>query len=294
MIESILNERIREYGPSNAIEQENLLQELVQHFVLVSLARSRFFSEAAFHGGTCLRVLYGANRFSEDLDFLLKQSAPEFQWAPHLERVRKDCESEGIQFEVQDKSKADATVRKAFLKTDSIGQILTLDLPYNRHSNKKIRIKLEIDTNPPVGSLFITRYITFPVTAAITTQTVDSSFSTKSHALLCRRYTKGRDWYDFLWYVSKKTTPQLELLSNALNQQGPWAGQKLQVTTDWYVGALRRRIEEIDWEAAKNDVSRFVISREQESIALWSRDLFLYHLDQLAEKLARGERRDNE
>jgi predicted nucleotidyltransferase component of viral defense system len=288
MIERILAEKVNDYRPANVAEQESTLQELMQHFVLASLARARFFSTAAFHGGTYLRILYNANRFSEDLDFLLQQPDSDFQWLPYLERVRKDCVADGIHFEVQDRSMVASNVRKAFLKTDSIGQIMRLSLPFDRHPAKKIRIKLEIDTNPPAGSIFETRYITFPMTTAITTQTLASSFSTKSHALLCREYTKGRDWYDFLWYIEKKVAPELQLLANALDQQGPWAGKKVRVTADWYVEALRRRIEAIHWQEAQADVLRFVTEREQESIALWSRDLFLSQLERLAGYLCAG------
>ncbi|MBU0755132.1 MAG: nucleotidyl transferase AbiEii/AbiGii toxin family protein, partial [Planctomycetes bacterium] len=144
MISDILNDKIRDYNPENAIDQENVLQELMQHFVLASLSRSGFFSLGGFHGGTCLRVLHGMNRFSEDLNFLMKQSDPDFRWAPYLDRIRNDCLADGIRFEVQDKPGADSAVRKAFLKTDSIGQILILKLPFTRHQTKKIRIKLEV------------------------------------------------------------------------------------------------------------------------------------------------------
>lgn len=285
MIERTLRERIDDYGPANSIEQENVLQELIQHFVLAALARARFFSRAAFHGGTCLRILYGTTRYSEDLDFMLKEPDAGFRWTPYLENVLRDCGAEGIHFEVQDRSKADPAVRKVFLKTDSVGQTMTVGLPFERRSGKKIRIKLEIDTNPPAGSILETQYITFPVTAAITTHTLESSFACKFHALLCREYTKGRDWYDLLWYVSKKVVPELPLLGNALDQQGPWAGKNVPVTTDWLVKAMRCRIEEIDWEAARVDVSRFVPAREQEGIALWGPDLFLNRLELLANYL---------
>ncbi len=286
MIEEMLNEKIRDYRPTNAIEQETVLKELIQHFVLASMARNRFFNQAAFHGGTCLRVLYGTNRFSEDLDFLLQEPAADFQWSPHIEGIRRDCEAEGLHLDVTDRVRAHGAVRGAFLKTGSIGRILVLDLPFSRHPGRKIRIKLEIDTNPPAGSLYETRYITFPLAAAITTQTLESSFALKSHALLCRPYTKGRDWYDFLWYVAKRVVPEFGLLGNALDQQGPWADQKTHVTTDWYIAALRRRIEEIDWAAAKSDVSRFVLAREQEGVALWGRDLFGFQIGRLEEYMA--------
>jgi predicted nucleotidyltransferase component of viral defense system len=118
VIEKMLAERIKDYAPANAIEQENVLQELLQHFVLAALSRAGFFSKAAFHGGTCLRILFGTNRFSEDLDFLLKEPSAGFAWTPYLEKVRHDCEEEGILFEIQERSRAEGAVRKAFLKSD--------------------------------------------------------------------------------------------------------------------------------------------------------------------------------
>lgn len=282
MIEKILTEKIRDYAPANAVEQEHVLQELMQHFILVSLSRTDFFSCAAFHGGSCLRIFHGTNRFSHDLDFLLKAPAPDFRWAPYLEQIQVDCRQEGIEFEVQDRSRADMAVRKAFLKTDSIGQVWTVRLPFSRHAARKFKILLEIDTNPPAGSMLETRYLTFPTTAAITTQALPSGFATKSHALLCRGFIKGRDWYDFLWYVSKKVRPDLLLLGNALEQMGPWAGQGVEVTVDWYLDALRRKIEEIDWAVARQDVARFLAARDQESLRLWGRELFLDQLERLA------------
>ena len=220
MIANVLNARIREYAPASAVEQENVLQELMQHYVLASLSRAGMFSEAIFHGGSCLRIIHGMSRFSEDLDFLLKRPDPGFRWKKYLEAVDRDCAQEGIEFGLLDKSAADNAVQKAFLKTDSIGKVLLLALPFERPNPRKIRIKLEIDTNPPAGSAFQTSYITFPGVAAVTTQTLPSGFGTKAHALLYRRYVKGRDWYDFVWYTSRKIKPDLELLQNALFQQG--------------------------------------------------------------------------
>jgi len=286
MIEQTLRDRLDDFGPTNSIEQENVLQELLQNFVLAALARARFFSHAAFHGGTCLRILYGTSRFSEDLDFAAKEPDAGFRWTSYLDKVARDCEEDGIRFEVQDKTKAEASVKKVFLKTDSIDQIMTESLPFDRRTGKKIRIKLEIDTNPPAGAVLETQYITFPVTAAITTMTLESGFAGKLHALLCRGYTKGRDWYDFLWYVTKKVSPERRLLENALHQQGPWAGEGVRVTDEWLVDALRTRIGEIDWSAARDDVSRFVPAREQEGIGLWAPDLFLSRLDLLADYMS--------
>ena len=108
MITDVLKQRIDDYAPRNSVDQENMLQELMQHYVLVSLARARMFDQAIFHGGTCLRILHGTGRFSEDLDFLLKKPDPDFRWKTFLDSVVEDCSREGINFEVQDKPKAEA------------------------------------------------------------------------------------------------------------------------------------------------------------------------------------------
>ena len=285
MIKDVLENRLKEYALANAMEQENALTEIIQHYVLVSLSRARLFSLAAFHGGTCMRILYGMNRFSEDLDFALHVPAPGFDWSPYLRRIMEDGAAEGMHFEIQDRNQARTAVRKVFIKTDSIGQVLNVRLPYGRHTAHKIRIKLEVDTNPPAGARCETRFMTFPMTAAITTMDLPSSFGSKMHALLCREYTKGRDWYDFLWYASRKIVPNLDLLTHALDQQGPWAGKGIHATPAWLIGALGKRIGEIDWPAARQDVARFVMTREQADLDLWSEELFQQYVATLSESI---------
>lgn len=277
----VLNARIREYAAASAVEQENVLQELMQHFILASLSRAGMFFEAMFHGGASLRIIHGTNRFSEDLDFLLKHPDPDFRWKKYLKAVGRDCMREGIEFEMQDRSSANAADRGAFLKTDSIGTILLLALPFERYNPRRMRIKLEIDTNPPAGSAFETRYITFPVVAAITTQALSSGFAAKAHALLCRRNVKGRDWYDFAWYISRKVRIKRTLLSNALHRQGPWAGQSIGLTTEWFIERIRKAIRRIDWEEARADVRRIITTGGQSSLDSWSTEFFLYQLEQM-------------
>ena len=284
MLARVLSTRIREYAPANPVEQENVLQELMQHYVLSSLSRAGLFAEAMFHGGTCLRIVFAMNRFSEDLDFLLKRPNPDFRWQGYLESVRRDCAQEGISFEVQDKSQSATAVQKAFLKTDSIGKILALDLPFERYQPRKVRIKLEIDINPPAGSTFTTSYITFPVTAPLTTQSLESGFALKLHALLCRSYIKGRDWYDFVWYVARKIRPDLDLLGHALHQQGPWAGQTVTVTMPWVQENMEAVIRHIDWHTVRADIQRFLPLREQEGLRTWSADFFLNQLARMNDR----------
>ncbi|MBU3915547.1 nucleotidyl transferase AbiEii/AbiGii toxin family protein [bacterium] len=281
MIEKRFSEKLKEVSPSNLIEQEHVLRELMQCYVLVSLARKGFFKKAAFQGGTCLRILFGLMRFSEDLDFVLKKPDPQFSWSNYAKFMETDLFKEGIKIEFLDKSKTDTAVKKAFLKTDSIGKLILLDLPYNRQSTKKIKIKLEIDIDPPAESTFETSFLSFPIMTAVTNQTLESSFASKSHALLCRKYIKGRDWYDFIWYVNKGIKPNLSLLKHAIFQQGPWAGESIDVSFFWLKENLGNVIRKLDWSATKEDVKRFIPTKEQESLNLWNVDFFLYHLEKL-------------
>ena len=162
MIGSIITQKLAELAPLDAVEQENVLAEILQHYVLASLARARLFDVAEFHGGTFLRILHGLERFSEDLDFVLKRPDPTFAWDDLLDHVQKECAYDGIPFEVSHKKEPDKAVQKAFLKTSFPGALPGLELRFKRHPGRKIRIKLEVDTNPPAGSKFEIAYLSFP------------------------------------------------------------------------------------------------------------------------------------
>ncbi len=149
MILDVLANRLKEYSVANTLEQENVLQEIMQQYVLASLWRGKFFAHAAFHGGTCLRILCGMNRYSEGLDFVLKEASTLFEWRPYLERIKEDCRAEGIEFEVTDRGQLGKAVKKAFLKTDSIGQILNLELPYERHASRRSVSSSKWTLTPP-------------------------------------------------------------------------------------------------------------------------------------------------
>lgn len=279
MIKDIIKNRLKEYSPETELEQQNILQEIVQYYILAGLSKTGFFNEAIFHRGTFLRIVHQIDRFSEDLDFLLKKPDLHFLWKPYIDRIQTDLHAEGLDFEVKDRSQSN--VKKAFLKTDSIGKILLIELPFQRLRAQKLLIKLEIDSNPPAGSTFETHYLNFPTIAPITTQTLESSFSLKSHALLCREYVKGRDWYDFLWYIRRKTGINFQLLKNALVQQGPWKGQNISIDQSWYLEKMADTIKTIDWKKAKEDVVRFIPVKASSQLAHWNADLFLYFLHQM-------------
>ena len=146
---------------------------------------------------------------------------------------------------------------------------------------RKIKIKMEVDTNPPAGGKGEVKYLDFPFVSSVTAHSLPSLFAGKIHALLCRGYLKGRDWYDFIWYSSRKTAVNLELLSAALEQTGHWAGQVVTANAAWCATELGRKIDGIDWQAAALEVAPFVKQEERRSLDLWSKELFLNQMDKV-------------
>jgi hypothetical protein len=186
---------------------------------------------------------------------------------------------------VTEKTNRATAVRKAILGASLSNELLG-KLKFRRDPRRKIKIKLEVDTNPPAGSNFEVVFVNFPQLTMMTAQTMESAFASKSHALLCREYTKGRDWYDFLFYVSRRIRPNFTLLKNALNQRGPWAGTIETVTQKWYTDTLSHVIENTNWQEAARDVQRFLSPKERETTELWNTTLFAYHVQKLREYLS--------
>ena len=277
----IIQDRLDSYDCKSELEQEHAIREITQEVALAALGRTNFFKYAAFLGGTCLRIFYGLNRFSEDMDFILKKPDSNFQFQPHLKALSDELLAYGYNIEIVDRSNTDIAVRKAFIKDDSIGKVLQLKHSDRNGPLRKIRIKFEIDTNPPIGSDFEVKYIDFPFVSSVTVQDKASLFAGKIHALLCREYTKGRDWYDFIWYTSRDTPVNFKVLSAAIDQMGPWKGKKLPVDLDWCIKQFRNKINSIDWNATKKDVRRFVKMTEQQSVDLWGKDLFLSQVEKM-------------
>ena len=271
----MIQDRLNSYGCRSTLEEEQALREITQEIVLAGLGRTDFFQHAAFQGGTCLRILHGLNRFSEDLDFALQAPDAGFVLRPYLDALAKELTAYSYGLEIDDRSKADQAVRMAFLKDDLVGKLLQLAYRPATGPSRKLRIKLEVDANPPAGATFETKYLDFPFPSALRVFDPPSLFAGKVHALLCREYLKGRDWYDFIWYTSRRTPVNYKLLAAALSQLGPWQGQQLAIHRDWYVEQLRAKIEATDWPQAREDVHRFVKPAELPSLELWGKEFFL-------------------
>jgi predicted nucleotidyltransferase component of viral defense system len=277
----MIQDRLDGYQCRSSLEEEQSLREITQEILLAALGRTDFFQNAGFQGGTCLRIFHGLNRFSEDLDFALQERNPSFNLRPYLDILEKELTAYGFELEMDDRSKIGQTVRKAFVKDDSLGNLLKLNFKPASGPMRKMRIKLEVDTNPPEGATFETKHLDFPFPSAVCVLDLPSLYAGKLHALLCREYLKGRDWYDFIWYTARRTPANYALLSSALDQIGPWKGENVQADRTWYLERLQERINAVDWKQAREDVHRFVKSNELPSLNLWSAEFFLLQATKL-------------
>ena len=279
MIE-LLQSRLASYHLVDAVAEEQALKEILQELILYALWRTDFFDLAAFQGGTSLRILYGLPRFSEDMDFILLEPDESFEWrsvVPGIEAVLLEF---GVSVELTDRSEAQDAIRRATLKDDSLAGLL--DLGFKDGSpRRKLRVKLELDTRPPTGSSWARHFCDFPTDFMAISQDLPSNFALKLHALLCRPYLKGRDWFDFLWYVRRRVLPNLEHLGNALEQHGPWAGQQVRPDSQWLKQAMAHKIESIDWARATSDVEPFLNEQDRHGLKLWGHELFLDRLEKL-------------
>lgn len=271
----IVKEKLENYNGRSSLEEEQALREITQEIVLAALGRTNFFEQAGFQGGTCLRIFHSLNRFSENLDFALCKSQEAFTLAPYLASVQRELIAYGYESEIDDRSKAGQVVKKAFLKDDSVGHLLRLNYALKAGPMRKLRIKVEVDTHPPPGASYVMPVLDFPFPSAVRTFDLPSLFAGKLHALLCRTYLKGRDWYDFIWYTARKTSVNHALLSASLEQTGPWKGQHIVTDNAWCIERLQAAIEALDWQQAREDVRRFVKPSELRFLELWSRDFFL-------------------
>jgi hypothetical protein len=278
VMNEIIQQRLDATGTANALEEEQALREIIQEVALYALWRADFYAVAAFQGGTSL---HGLPRFSEDLDFILREPGSDFTWPPYLERLLDVLAEYGIEAEALPRGRLDKAVQTAVITDRSVVNQLNLSF-YRGHPGRKLRVKLEIDVDPPAGSDWAYSYLDFPTDFEVCHQDLPSNFALKIHTLLCRDFVKGRDWYDFNWYVKQGVSPNRLLLSNALAQAGPWAGQDLAIALPWLKAVLQEKNAGIDWGRVAEDVAPFVRAAEQESLKLWSERFFNDRIARLA------------
>lgn len=274
------------YNPKSKNEYSNAIQEIMQEISLMGLWRAKFFEHAAFYGGTSLRILYGLDRFSEDLDFSLLEPNPTFNLLPFLKAIEEELEISGLKVSVEHKIKhPEESIRSAFLKAGTLETFIRigLDESLKKHtqSNELIKIKLEIDIDPPPGFDTEVRYLTKPVPFSVRTYAPGDLFAGKMHAVLCRPYkvrVKGRDWYDLIWYVTKGFQLHLAHLEIRMRQSGHYLSEK-PLTEKKLIDLLEEKILGLNLHAAKEDIRRFLKdSRETDG---WSTEFFMSLLPQI-------------
>ncbi|MEW6482801.1 MAG: nucleotidyl transferase AbiEii/AbiGii toxin family protein [bacterium] len=248
-------------------EKIHIVREFLQVLILKILYDKGYFKNLAFVGGTALRVLYDVQRFSEDLDFsLINREGYDFD--TFLRKVVYELEKNGFSLDI--KERKEKTVWEAMLKFKEV--LFTLGL--SKLKNEKVSIRVEVDSNPPTGwntdISLINKYFVFTITHF----DIPSLYATKLHACFFRRYTKGRDFYDLLWYLGKKTLPNFTLLNNAIEQT---EGKRVDVREENFRDFLKQRLAHIDFVKVRKGVERFIVDKKE--LKLLDKDLIFNFLD---------------
>ena len=273
----MIKEWLDTYKPGNKDEATQALREIMQEIALAGLYRAGFFEKAAFYGGTALRIFYGLDRFSEDLDFSLLEVNTDFSLNKYLDAVLAEFESLGMQVSVREKKKRNQTnIESAFLKSETIWKELILEdiIPQTGLDQKaNILIKLEVDREPPLGFETEERLLLKPFSFYVKCFTISDLFAGKMHALLFRKWgtnVKGRDWYDMEWYIKKGVPLNLNHFALRAQDSGDW--KKETITEEEFRELLNARIDTVDIDRVKADIRRFIPN--QRVLDIWSAKYF--------------------
>ena len=271
-IKTILNR----YAKSKIGEQTKI-REILQNAALLGLERHGFFEKAAFYGGTALRILYNLNRFSEDLDFSLLKPNKDFQLAKYNAAIKAELQSFGFTISVETKQKSTVSnIKSAFIKAGTKVEMLKILVPpqivRRIHKDSSLKIKLEIDVDPPGNFTTEVKALLRPIPFYVKTLQQPDLFAGKVHAILCRNWqtrVKGRDWYDLVWYISNNIPLRIRHLQARLTQN-----QTLQepLTHEQIITLLNNKIDKVDFKYAQQEVRPFL--QDTDSVAIWSKDFF--------------------
>ncbi len=277
---NIIEQMLSKYEIRNTNDEINALKEIIQEIILSGLARGNFFDEAAFYGGTALRIFYRLDRFSEDLDFALIQPNKNFDLSKYFVYLEKELKAYGLNLEINTKQKSmESNITSAFVKGDTLEHILKFfpneeNHKYN-HMLKNIKIKFEVDINPPSGATYEEKYKLLPSPHQIKIYDKESLFAGKIHAILCRNWktrTKGRDLYDYIFFLANNTKVNLELVKNKLIESN-YINDNDKFSIDDLKNLLINKFKEIDYAEAKEDVIPFI--KNTESLNIWSSEFFI-------------------
>jgi predicted nucleotidyltransferase component of viral defense system len=286
---NIIEQMLSKYEIESEDELINAIKEVYQEIALLGLYRGGFFQKAAFYGGTALRIVHGLDRFSEDMDFTLLSKDPGFDIETYFPYVIDEFEALGIKMTLRKKTKSqESDIESAFLKNDT--SIHTLNIEIDDLSNilggvhgaKKLKIKFEVDTNPPLKFQTEAHTLLLPTTFNIITMTLPNLYAGKLHAVLFRNWkkrVKGRDWYDFEWYVKRGVKVNLEHLQERMQESGDF-DSKDTLTEENLKVLLKEKIDTLDIAKAKEDVQVFI--KDRSALDFWSRDYFKLLADRMS------------
>lgn len=269
----MIKEWIASYNPKNEDETLSALREIMQEVALSGLSRTDFFERAAFYGDTALRIFYGLDRFSEDLDFSLLEVNPNFSLEPYFTTIVLEFEAVGMTVSINEKDKKiKSTIESAFLKSETIWKELILEDIVKQvgiKSNKQIKIKLEVDRQPPLGFETEEKLLLRPFSFYVKCFTQPSLFAGKMHALLFRKWktrVKGRDWYDLEWYIKNGIALDVNHFLRRAKDTGDW--QQKNITHKQILELLHEKINTVSFNNIKEDVVRFI--KDDKVLKIWT------------------------
>ena len=271
----IFNQMMALHKREGSDGERNALYEVMQQVVLSGLYRGGFFNEAAFYGGTCLRIFYGLKRYSEDMDFSLLAKNPDFNLEKYFPAIIEEARLLGREIVITKKDK------KHFSRVDSAFLTDNTDV-YNLSfaTDKTLKIKIEVDTDPPLGFETEQKLLMMPFSFNTRCMVPSDLYAGKMHALLFRQWKhriKGRDWYDFEWYVRNRIP-----LDFAHLQERAREFNGIELTKDEFIRMLKERFEKADIKQVKDDVMPFIENIHE--LDIWSNEYFLQLVDMIIYK----------
>lgn len=276
---TIIDQMLERYHLVTIDDRKNAIKEIMQEIVLAGLSKTDFFKNAAFYGGTALRIYHDLNRFSEDLDFTLLTTDKNFTLETYIPMINQTVESHGLKFEITSKKKKqESNVKSAFIKGNTKEQSLVFypdsDQEAFRQNSEKIKIKFEIDIDPAPYATTDTSYRLLPFPYEVRIYDKPSLFAGKLHAVIARKWksrVKGRDFYDYLYFLSTNTPVNLRHLEARLKQTKS-IDKDVTLTKKILISILNERFDDIDFEDAKKDVFPFI--KDIENLDIWSPKFF--------------------
>ena len=272
---SVIEQMLARYAVLDGEDRSHAMREVMQEIALAGLQRAGFFEKAAFYGGTCLRIFHGLPRFSEDLDFSLLKPEEGFSLRPWFQGLQSEFAAFGFDVDISERKKmSESAVISAFLKKNtSIYDVRVA-------GQRVLKIKFEVDSDPPGNFSTEEKLLLQPYSFYVKCFSLPDLYAGKMHALLFRKWksrVKGRDWFDFEWYVRNGVPLNLHHFEVRARQSGDWQGDAL--SQKGLLELLRVRIQSLDVAAARADVVPFI--RDASVLDIWSRDYFAV----LAEKV---------